>query len=346
MYTKALCSLAILAGSAFAAPAKSVATYTRYSTSYSASTYTSAISDGAETTLSINPDYVTLADNIAREIQEDQECYFTNKELFEHAVSFANDYLYPANTKQAEMINSTYFAEDVVGRIDVTRNFEGRELNTEYLFGLFTQLNNSDISSLLGYSVAYDMYEFVGSCNQYSMSVVNNATFPTNGNAVIPFSVNIWIKLDRYKKIVQYDLSFLKFDRFFGLVELGAYQLLSNNKTATSIPDEGYDLIKSALVESICEVHEKYCQEDYPQYDSQEDCIEYLTNTRLGESWEGGDDSVWCRSIHQNMIEYRPSVHCPHLGPSGGDMCVSEGTGYEEVVFNYNSTFSKPWIVV
>lgn len=314
-------------------------------TTISSSSHSSAVAS-EETTIKIDPKYVELADRIARDVRKDQECYFTSKELFEHAVAFANDYLYPNNVAQAESINSTYFAENAVGRIDVTRNFKGRELNTEYLFGLFTQLNNSHIATLLGYSIAYDLYEFVGNCNEYSMSVVNNATFPTTGGKIVPFSVNIWIKLNKYKQIEQYDLSFLKFDRFFEIVELGAYQVLSGNKEATEIPPEGFDLLKSVLVKSVCEVHDFYCQKDYPQYASKEDCVDFLMHTRLGKSGEGGRDSVWCRSIHQNMIAYRPHIHCPHLGPSGGGMCTDVDSGYEQVVFNYNSTFEKNWVVV
>lgn len=32
---------------------------------------------------------------------------------------------------------SGLLAEDVQGRVDITRTFDGRELNTAYLFGLF-----------------------------------------------------------------------------------------------------------------------------------------------------------------------------------------------------------------
>ena len=41
---------------------------------------------------------------------------------------------------QAKEINSTLLADDVEGRIDITSTFYGRELNTEYLFGLFANL--------------------------------------------------------------------------------------------------------------------------------------------------------------------------------------------------------------
>lgn len=305
-----------------------------------------ATSSKSHETFEIDQKYIDLANDQIKQIRKDQECFFSNDELFQHAISFANDYLYPNNGDQARSINSSYFAEDVVGRIDVTRNFKGKELNTEYLFGLFSQLSDNSVTNLIGYSTSYEVYEFLGNCNQYTMAVVNNGTFPSLGNASLPIAVNIWIKLNEYKEIVQYDLTFLKFERLFDAIELAGYQALSGNSTATEVPPEGYQQLQKLLVNSICQVHEKYCQKDYPQYDSQDDCVEYLMKTRLGRDYEGGRDTVWCRSLHQNMIEYRPNVHCPHLGPSGGDMCTDPDTGFLEVTYNYKSTFNNPWMVV
>jgi hypothetical protein len=39
--------------------------------------------------------------------------------------------MFPNNTIQAATINSTLFSEDIQGRVDLTSNFDGRELNTE-----------------------------------------------------------------------------------------------------------------------------------------------------------------------------------------------------------------------
>ena len=44
---------------------------------------------------------------------------------------FADAFMYPNNTAEASKINSTLFAENVQGRVDLTSTFEGRELNTE-----------------------------------------------------------------------------------------------------------------------------------------------------------------------------------------------------------------------
>ena len=40
--------------------------------------------------------------------------------------------------------------------------------------------------------------------------------------------------------------------------------------------------------------------------------------------------------IDKNMVKFRPEVHCPHIGPSGGDMCgmwsfYLDGTSYTTI---------------
>jgi hypothetical protein len=74
----------------------------------------------------------------------------TYDELYRLLANFWDNFLYPADVTQAKAINSTLFSENVQGRIDVTRTFTGRELNTEYLFGLFANLAGSSSLSLLG----------------------------------------------------------------------------------------------------------------------------------------------------------------------------------------------------
>jgi hypothetical protein len=46
-------------------------------------------------------------------------------------IRFADAFMYPNNTAQAQTINSTLFSENIQGRVDLTSTFDGRELNTE-----------------------------------------------------------------------------------------------------------------------------------------------------------------------------------------------------------------------
>ncbi|KAF7340323.1 hypothetical protein MVEN_01951400 [Mycena venus] len=84
---------------------------------------------------------------------------------------FNLDFSYPRNVEVAKSINYTGFSEDVVGRVDVTETFIGRELNTEaytlsqYLFGLFAGLANSTTTPLLGVPINGTLVDLVAEKN-------------------------------------------------------------------------------------------------------------------------------------------------------------------------------------
>ena len=41
---------------------------------------------------------------------------------------------------------------------------------------------------------------------------------------------------------------------------------------------------------------------------------------------QSGRNTLLCRMVHQNMIPFRPEVHCPHIGKTGGGYCVDDLT--------------------
>ena len=74
---------------------------------------------------------------------------------------FADNYLSPNNAEIAATINSTVFAEDVTGTIDASTDFDGRELSTEYLFGLFVNVAKDPLDpSPLGSPISYNVSSF------------------------------------------------------------------------------------------------------------------------------------------------------------------------------------------
>ena len=53
------------------------------------------------------------------------------EQKFSLFLNFVEAFMFPNDTIQANMINSTLFAENIQGRVDLTNTFDGRELNTE-----------------------------------------------------------------------------------------------------------------------------------------------------------------------------------------------------------------------
>jgi hypothetical protein len=92
--------------------------------------------------------------------------HYTFDKLYNLQVKFFDNFIYPADITQAKSINSTLLAENVQGRINVTRTFDGRELNTEYLFRLFANLAADPNSiSLLKVPILYKILHFAA--NKY-----------------------------------------------------------------------------------------------------------------------------------------------------------------------------------
>jgi len=94
--------------------------------------------------------------------------------------------------------------------------------------------------------------------------------------------------------------------------------------------------VHSKLAQSICKTAQTNCVGDNQQYDSMEECYHHLTTqTPFGQAHQMGMDTILCRMVHQNMVPFRPDVHCSHIGPSGGGYCTNDRT--------YIDTVSRPF---
>jgi hypothetical protein len=211
----------------------------------------------------------------------------------------------------------------VQGRVDITRNFDGAELNTEYIFGLFTDPN---AVSLIGVPTSYEITEFVAYDRIAAATTVvtyNATTF----QRIVPVTIDTFIAWNDEGKIWQYDATF----RWFGYLLDTLLAALASDINATS-PGQAREYATKILAESICRTHQNYCTEENQQYDNSEACLHFLTQTtRFGKAHELGQNTLLCRSVHEQMVQWRPHVHCPHIGPSGGGMCTDDQT-YAAVV--------------
>lgn len=268
---------------------------------------------------------------------------YTYDELWDLEVKFWEGFKYPANVQEAESINSTLFAEDVgtndpplahlansqkvLGRVDITRNFVGQELNTEYLFGLFT---DPESVTLVNLPVSYKIVKFAANDYIAAASTVINFTSTLLGIEV-PITIDTFITWDEDGRITQYDATFKWFDYM-----LQSFLGYAGKKLGTSSAAETVALLTATLSKSICQIHDKHCTGANQQYDDNAACVDFLTNkTRFGQGYELGLNTLLCRSVHQQMVQYRPDVHCPHIGPSGGGMCVDDESYEDKVLEDY-----------
>jgi hypothetical protein len=114
----------------------------------------------------------------------------TVDEVFNLTERFITSLIYPANVVQAKFLNSTLLVEDVIGRVDITGLFPGRELSTEYLYGLFANFTPTpDSFNFLGTPVSTNLVRFAGAQNIVSCSMISqhniaalDFTFPQEFN--------------------------------------------------------------------------------------------------------------------------------------------------------------------
>jgi hypothetical protein len=212
----------------------------------------------------------------------------------------------------------------------VARTFDGAELNTEYLFGLFANLqqgnNITGTMSLLGIPMSYEITHFSTTDNMASASTVVMFNFPSVGE-YLPVQIDTWNMWDSSCKIIQYDATL----RWFGYLVDTLLQG-TTAQAATADQQDTISYLKGALATSICNIHDANCLGRNKQYSSNDECVNFLTKqVRFGAAYELGRNTVLCRMVHQNMVMLRPEVHCAHIGRDGGGMCADD-VSYDQKV--------------
>ncbi|KAL9103923.1 MAG: hypothetical protein Q9163_001071 [Psora crenata] len=260
---------------------------------------------------------------------------YTFDELYRLQKKLLDAFIYPANRVQAESINSSFFSPDVQGRVDVTRTFEGPELNTEYIFGLFSNLALDQNSfTLLGFATSYEIVHFSASQNIASASTRFNFSFPALGGAAIPIVIDTWNVFDDESRISMYDATFKWWQWTVD------YLLEEAGKSLNMTTPQALSFAQKSLAESICDTAMRYCNGTNVQYNSTQSCTNFLTKeVRFGAAYELGRNTLLCRMVHQNMVPFRPSTHCPHIGPSGGGYCDDDRSYIDTVTQNYFSNY-------
>ncbi|GMM35202.1 hypothetical protein DASC09_025270 [Saccharomycopsis crataegensis] len=278
-------------------------------------------------------------------------CFPSNEneklEAFTFVKKFWTSFINPTDDAEALKINSTYFTEDCKGRVSLTRDFEGDELNTEYIFGLFSNVFEVKFR-MVGIPLNYTMLNFLYD-DMKAISSVNVEFYIPQADFYIPIQIDLWfvlVKTNGYLQIAEYDGIFRNFDRAYE--ETNAYvQELIGEEYGSLYPNKtSLEIYTGLAIESICEVHQEYCLGENQQYSSYETCVAFLSTVRLGQGFEGGRDTIFCRNLHQVMLPFRPAVHCPHIGPTGGDMCTDTDTSYNEIVDTYSTYFDPLFISI
>jgi len=259
--------------------------------------------------------------------------WFHFDDLWNMQSTILDNILYPKNIWQSQSINSTLLAPEVKGRVDATRTFDGAELNTEYLFGLWAYIAlNPNATTLLGVPMSYEIIHFTANQNIASAAVIIDFHI-TMINMTLPIEVDIWTMWDERGQVVQYDVTFRWFQYLLDTI-------LTAVKERFHLPTEqgATAYLQEHIAMAICTTHDRHCKGTDAQYSGYDSCMAFLTEQRFGKAYELGADTLLCRMLHQSMVPARPQVHCPHIGPSGGGMCVDD--------YSYRSKVLEPYFTL
>jgi hypothetical protein len=99
-------------------------------------------------------------------------------------------------------------------------------------------------------------------------------------------------------------------------------------------------ILQQYMAQKICNTASTYCNGTNQQYEDDQACMDFVTGIDIGQWYRMGgelwfieaewkvlksssvENNLVCRQLHVPMVSLRPSVHCSHIGPSGGDMCI------------------------
>jgi hypothetical protein len=239
--------------------------------------------------------------------------------LYTLSRQFFDAMMVPNNLVQLKDLASPLFHENVTGRVSDSRKFPGRELNTEYVFGAFTgPVVNASRVTLLGMPVDHRPLRFAANTRDGSAFMTELVDFNiTMLGEVVPVQLDLWLKWNEAGQVTAYDARFVYFDWLMA----NAVGTLAQ-KFGLQSADQTQNLMKEQLVQQVCQTAQEHCQGELAVYESAEDCHDFLMGkVPLGQPYQFGQNTVMCRSLHEGMLVLKPEAHCPHVGPTGGDMC-------------------------
>ena len=214
-------------------------------------------------------------------------------------VSFApplcSQVLFNQNNAQSKYISP----KGLTGRVLPLGTFTSTILALEYLYGLVCPATSIPRDNVLQKTditrVTYD--------KKYLIAHVEFIFILTNGKR-LTFSVSA--AFDQNYKLCGYD-----------------GQVQNAGLTLDTYTDH------QERINRLCAGIQIFCNGTLQQYDSVNACIQYLTTQVPYGSYDRGDQgNVVCRLIHILLVPLLPSVHCPHVGPTGGEACFDKTPDY------------------
>jgi hypothetical protein len=197
------------------------------------------------------------------------------------------------------------FDSHVRGRVTPAGHFHDAEAVNEYFFGL-AATPTSKVTRVTFQSLA-------ASGNKVAVEVDIFFQRTTGGDFTLRQTG--FFTFDRRDRVTSFDLTILN---------LGA---AANPKS---------DAEREGGIAGVCAVlttgiggRPATCPGEYASFD---DCLHFMHSIPYG-TWDRANSNTFvCRQFHTLLTPFRPEVHCPHAGKTGGGACID---------FTYESFFEE-----
>ncbi|KAJ6591248.1 hypothetical protein DFH09DRAFT_1306874 [Mycena vulgaris] len=156
--------------------------------------------------------------------------------------TFITDFSYPRLAEIAKNVTYSGFADSINGRLDITQEYNGNELNVEYIFGFAAACAELNTTLLLGYPVNQTVFSLAIDPPVVAISAIAN--YDWKGDI----------------GLVGYDISMRRFSWLFETIapQIGA-SIAKELKITGAVALDTERLMQTRAAIDICGTHEQYC---------------------------------------------------------------------------------------
>jgi len=217
--------------------------------------------------------------------------------------------IYPTSSYLAQEIEKHNYSvvqdllmENVTGRINPLGRFDTYVETGEYFFALAGPLpgqQNSKSSRVTNIWFTQPITCWANSC--WLRVIIGFSRFSDDVNSS-NFTHMTVFNFNSQDKICSYEANFLGLERTGNLPE---------NAT-----------LRQASYQSTCTRIQSVCNGTNTQYANVSACLSFFNSIPYGGWGVADQNTVACRNLHVSLAVSNPLVHCPHVGPTGGNKCI------------------------
>jgi len=248
---------------------------------------------------------IVLAAFVALSVQDHEELSQSDRQLRAIEAVY-NMTIYPHNNYIIQTgILPDVLADNVKARVyDFAVKLEGPLSVAEYFYGLTPNDYSTAPPTIIISGVDFQHFmskgNFAWTSINYVISLKSTGQFLSNSTQVAHWRFNDDDKI----------------------VEIDAFQPYYDIGFREGVPDSAYPFYRAALIDQACNRHQNNCLGANKQYANYTECSNFLYSLPFGSPGMNWWNSGVCRWWHSILTLLRPEVHCPHVGPSGGGVCV------------------------